>query len=86
MTLVTADGQVLTCSYDRHPEVFQAARVSLEALEIVVRIDLWVVPVYHLRNRIARMPLHQCLEQLDYYNQTHRHFEFFGFPAPTGYM
>ncbi|UWE04338.1 hypothetical protein [Laceyella sacchari] len=40
-------------------------------------IDLQVVPVHYLRYRSARMPLHQCLEQLDYYNQTHPHFEFF---------
>jgi hypothetical protein len=80
LKLVTADGQVLTCSPDRHPEELQATRVSLGVLEIVAWIDLQVVPVHYLRYRSARMPLHQCLEQLDYYNQTHPHFEFFWFP------
>ncbi len=49
MQIVTADGQVLTCSADEEPEIFHCARVSLGALGIITRYTLQCVPAFRLR-------------------------------------
>lgn len=49
MEIVTADGQVVTCSVDEEPEIFRCARVSLGALGIITRYTLQCVPAFRLR-------------------------------------
>lgn len=80
LTLVTASGEVIECSPDRHPELFKAAQVSLGSLGVIVRVTLRVLPRYQLHYRSGRMSLEECLDHLDRYRHEHRHFEFFWFP------
>lgn len=81
LRLVTAGGEALDCSPARHPEVFDAARVSLGALGILTEVTLRLVPTYRLHERIHREPVEVCLERFDDRAERHRHCEFFWLPA-----
>src|SRR5690348_4501531 len=48
LTLVTAAGELLECSPEQNPEIFQAALVSLGALGVIVKVKLRVVPTKRL--------------------------------------
>ena len=49
MTLVTASGELLTCSPESNPDIFKAAQVSLGALGIISRVKLMTLPTYKLK-------------------------------------
>src|ERR1019366_5034429 len=44
LQLITADGSLVTCSADRQPEIFAAARVGLGALGVTSTVTLRCVP------------------------------------------
>ena len=78
--LVTADGSVIECDETREPDLFQAQRVSLGALGVMVKVKLAVMPAYRLRETLRRAPLEELLESWDQLANDHRHVEFFIFP------
>jgi FAD-linked oxidoreductase len=80
LTLVTANGELLECSAERHPEIFKAAQVSLGVLGVIARVTLRVVPARPLHYVGRRTSLQDCLEHLESYRQENDHFEFFWFP------
>lgn len=80
MTLVTADGELLECSPEQHPDIFKAAQVSLGALGVIASVRLRVVPAKVLHYRGLRKKLSDCLDHLEEYKQENAHFEFFWFP------
>ena len=43
-----ADGSVLSCSADSHPDVFRAARVGLGALGVISTVTLQTEPAFAL--------------------------------------
>jgi FAD/FMN-containing dehydrogenase len=47
-TIATADGQLLECSKDKNPDIFNAGRVSLGSLGIITQMTMDVVPSYKL--------------------------------------
>src|SRR5690554_339843 len=49
LQLVTAGGEVLDCDATHHPDIFQAACVSLGALGVITRITMQNRPGYRLR-------------------------------------
>lgn len=49
LTLMTADGAVLECSESSNADVFQAARVHLGCLGIILTVTLQCVPQFHLQ-------------------------------------
>ncbi|VTJ69441.1 Hypothetical predicted protein [Marmota monax] len=49
LTLMTADGAILECSESSNTEVFQAARVHLGCLGVILTITLQCVPQFHLQ-------------------------------------
>ena len=49
LTLLTADGTILECSESSNAEVFQAARVHLGCLGVILTITLQCVPQFHLQ-------------------------------------
>jgi L-gulonolactone oxidase len=79
LQLVTADGKLLECSAQQHPELFAAARVGLGALGIVTAVTLQCEPAFVLRAVQAPgdyddlLEVIENLERLDY-------FEFYWFP------
>lgn len=80
LTLVTAAGEVVECSANHNPELFQAAAISLGSLGIIARLALRVVPAFNMRYISQRATLDHCLDNLAHYQQAHRHFEFYWFP------
>lgn len=49
LTLLTADGTVLECSETSNADVFQAARVHLGCLGVILTVTLQCVPQFHLQ-------------------------------------
>jgi FAD-linked oxidoreductase len=78
--LVLADGSVVTCSASERPELFQAQRLSLGLLGVATRIEIDVLPAYHLEERIETLPLDDVAERWDELRASNRHVEFFVFP------
>jgi FAD-linked oxidoreductase len=80
LTLVTGNGEVVTCSETENRLLFKAAQVSLGALGIIVSVTLRIIPAYTLRIDIKKKSLTDCLTHLDEYNHDNRHFEFHFLP------
>jgi FAD-linked oxidoreductase len=80
LTLVTASGELLECSAERHPDIFKAAQVSLGALGVIASVTLRVVPSKRLHYISRRERLSTCLANLERYKAENSHFEFFWFP------
>ena len=79
LQMVTADGQVLECSIDQHPELFAAARVSLGALGIITSVTLQCEPAFVLQSVEAPADYDDLLEVLAKL-ELRDHFEFLWFP------
>ncbi len=82
LQLATADGELIDCSADREPALFNAARVALGVLGIATRITLQLLPAYRLHERTWVAPFDECMAQLDDLIAANRHFEFFWLPTP----
>ncbi|TCB92774.1 FAD-binding protein [Micromonospora zingiberis] len=80
LTLVTGAGEVLHCSAEEHPDVFDAARISLGALGILVDVTLRCVDAFVLRADERPAALDTVLADLDGLVGGHDHVEFFWFP------
>ena len=79
LQLVTADGQVLECSAEQHPELFAAARVSLGALGVITAVTLQCDPAVVLQSVEAPADYDDLLEVLARL-ELRDHFEFLWFP------
>jgi len=80
LTLVTADGTVLRCSEQEHPDVFAAARVGLGALGVLVEVTLRCVDAFVLRATERPGTLSGTLARLPELTDGNDHAEFFWFP------
>ncbi|MEI5098048.1 D-arabinono-1,4-lactone oxidase [Streptomyces sp. PmtG] len=80
LELVTADGRVLTCSKDEHPDVFAAARLGLGALGVISAITFAVEPLFLLRAREEPMTFDEVTGAFDELVAENEHFEFYWFP------
>ena len=75
LRLITPDGEVRDCDAEQHPELFQAARVSLGALGVISRYRLQNRKAYKLHKRQWMTPTEELLSQVDELVAKHRHFE-----------
>jgi len=80
LTLVTANGELLECSPDHHPDIFKAAQVSLGTLGVIASLTLRVVPAKRLHYKVRRLPVADCMANVERYKQENTHFEFFWMP------
>lgn len=80
LTLVTPRGEVLECSREKHPDVFDAARVSLGALGVVTQVTLRNLPSHTLKRRVWLEPLDALLERFDELAAQHHSFEMYLLP------
>ena len=78
--LLLADGTVVQCSRDEHPELFQAQRLSLGLCGVVLAVCLEVMPAYRLEERIVAMPLAEVVQRFAELATRSRHVEFWAFP------
>lgn len=78
--LMQADGSLLRASPTENPDVFEAARLSLGLVGVATRIEIDVLPAYHLEERLEVYPLAEISERWDDLVAGNRHVEFFVFP------
>ncbi len=78
--LVLADGELLSCDADQHPDVFAAARVGLGALGVITSVTLQCEPAFALAAAEAPGDLDRLLDDLDENLVGNDHFEFYWFP------
>ncbi len=78
--LMQADGSIVKCSPAENPDLFQAARLSLGLLGVATKIEIDVLPAYHLEERLEVYPLAEIAERWDEWAAANRHIEFFVFP------
>lgn len=77
---VLASGDVVTWNDEDDPERLRAARVALGLLGVFTELRLRCVPAFRLHERVLRMPVAECLEELEARIAATRHFEFFWYP------
>ncbi|NEB80282.1 FAD-binding protein [Streptomyces sp. SID14478] len=80
LELVTASGELLTCSEKENPEVFAAARIGLGALGIVTALTFAVEPIFLLTAREEPMSFEKVTADFDALYAENEHFEFYWFP------
>lgn len=78
--MMLADGTLVVCDETRHPELWQAQRLSLGLFGVATRIRINVLPAYHLEERVEARPLGEMAERWQELGSATRHFEFFVFP------
>lgn len=74
------DGALTECSETENADLFQAQRIGLGLLGVVTRIEIDVMPAYHLEETLTAMPLDAIAEQWDELASQNRHVEFWMFP------
>ncbi|MDQ2835950.1 MAG: FAD-binding protein [Actinomycetota bacterium] len=79
LQLVTATGELLECSAERDPELFNAARISLGGLGIITAVTLQCEPAFVLHAVEAPADFDDLLEVIGVLEH-HDHFEFYWFP------
>lgn len=80
ITLLTATGELLEINEEENSEYFEASRISLGMLGIIVKVTLKVVKAYTLEENSYRMTLDEGLDDLSSLKEKNRNFEFFWFP------
>lgn len=80
LTLVTGTGEVLRCSADENRDVFDAARVGLGAVGVLVEVTLRCVDAFVLRAHERPAALAEVLDDLPGLYERHDHAEFYWFP------
>ena len=80
LEIITANGVLLECSEEKNIQLFQAARVSLGLLGIIVKVKLRIVPAHRLKLVEQKSTLDHTLNHLEEHLQN-RHFEFYWFPG-----
>ncbi|HUS25290.1 MAG TPA: D-arabinono-1,4-lactone oxidase [Candidatus Binatia bacterium] len=80
LTLITPRGKVMQCSRTRLPDLFDAARVSLGTLGVIVDVTLQNVPAHSLKRRVWLEPLDQLMERFDELAAKHHSFEMYYVP------
>jgi len=78
--LITAEGEAVSCSDEHNRDLFQAQRLSLGLLGVATRIEIDVMPAYHLEERIETHPLKEIESRWEELAVQNRHVEFFVFP------
>lgn len=80
LALITAEGAIVECSAARRPDVFEATKVSLGALGVIVEAKLKTSPNRRVRRRVWVEPLEEALAKSEERWATHRNYEFYAVP------
>jgi L-gulono-1,4-lactone dehydrogenase len=80
LELVTGSGEVLRCSREQNPDLFQAALVGVGAVGVVTEVTLRCVDAFVLHADEWPTPLAEVLAGLDDYIGGNDHFEFYWMP------
>ena len=80
LRLVTPSGQVIDADATNHPEIFQAARVSLGSLGVISQVRIRTSANRRLRRRVWLEPFEEALANAEARWAQHRNFEFYAVP------
>jgi L-gulonolactone oxidase len=80
LRLVTAAGDVLACSPEANPDVFDMARVGLGALGLLSTVTLRCSPAFNLHAVERPMPVDDVLADFDGFMDQADHVEFYWVP------
>jgi FAD-linked oxidoreductase len=80
LEIVLADGSIVACSPQSHPDLFEAARISVGAIGVITAVTFRTEPGFLLEAREEPMRLDEVLERFDELRTENDHFEFFWFP------
>ena len=80
LSIMTAAGEEIQCSPERHSELFRAAQVNLGALGIVTSIRMQNRDAYRLKRETMWLPIDELLPAAETLSKENRHFEFFYIP------
>ncbi len=80
LRLVTASGEIITCGPRLHPEIFNAARLSLGGVGLLIELTLGLRDSYRLHERIWSEHPDEVMGRIDELVGASRHFEFFWAP------
>ena len=83
LRVVTADGDVVSCSADEDADLFRAARVGFGAVGVLSTVTLRCRPAHTLRRIDEPRPLAEVLDDIDTIATTPERFELFAFPYST---
>ncbi|NIP15609.1 MAG: FAD-binding protein [Pseudomonadales bacterium] len=78
--IVLASGDVVECSANSEPDLWEVARLHLGAAGIVTRVELALRDAYRLREQGWSEPFDALLPKIPALAAENRHFEFFWFP------
>lgn len=77
---VTGRAEVVDWTIEEHPDLINAARVSLGVLGVFIAVRLQLEPTYRLRRREYCANIDDCLAHLDELADAHRNFDFYWYP------
>lgn len=80
LQFVDGRGNLVNCSADENPEVFQAALVSMGSLGVMTEVTLQNQAPYRMRRETQWQPIEDILASADAMADQHRNFEFYYVP------
>ncbi|OXB60644.1 hypothetical protein ASZ78_001433 [Callipepla squamata] len=80
LSLLTASGDILECSESINADIFQAARLHLGCLGVVLTVTFQCVPQFHLHEVTFPSTLTEVLNHLDDHLKRSQYFRFLWFP------
>jgi len=82
LQFIDGRGNLIDCNAQTHPEIFNAAKVSLGALGIITQVTLQNLAPYRLRRETVWRTFDELIEMADDLATSHRNFEFYYIPFP----
>ncbi|HSM95640.1 MAG TPA: D-arabinono-1,4-lactone oxidase [Rhizomicrobium sp.] len=80
LRLATARGELVECSADNNPDLFNAARVSMGSLGIITQAKLKTIPNRRLHRRVWLEDFDETVSKAEERWKTHRNYEFYAIP------
>uniref|UniRef100_A0ABM0MYT4 L-gulonolactone oxidase-like n=1 Tax=Saccoglossus kowalevskii TaxID=10224 RepID=A0ABM0MYT4_SACKO len=78
--LLTAEGELISCSRDENKDIFLACCCGIGALGVIVHVTIQCEPAFKLWERQSSCSLTEVLGDLDTHLSASEHFRFFWFP------
>lgn len=79
--IVTADGNLVECSRDKNPEIFEGGRVAMGSLGVLVKVKLQLVDSYKLKLETFVVEMNNTMKDIPNMLKANRNLEFFYFPG-----
>ncbi|XP_073529935.1 L-gulonolactone oxidase-like isoform X1 [Phyllobates terribilis] len=80
LTLMTSTGEIFECSDSVNVELFQAARLHLGSLGVILTVTLQCTAAFHLQEIQQSSTLQEVLDNLDKHLNSSEYFRFLWFP------